>query len=61
MFRKSHVHRGHLCCEERVRLQPLSLDHQLHDAVQVAVAQHGPLPAREEIGDNALEERQVHL
>lgn len=61
LFWKPPVHRGHLCCEEGMRLQALRLDHQLHDAVQVAVVQHGPLPARKEIRDDALEERQVHL
>lgn len=42
-------------------LQPLGLDHKLHHAVEGPVVKRGALPARKKIGDDALEERKVHL
>lgn len=53
--------KNYLRSEERMRLQSLGLDHQLHDTVQGAVVQNGSLPAGEEVGDDAFEQRQVHF
>lgn len=61
-FRSKHLRdQCHLCREERMRLKPLSLNDQLHHAVQGAVVEYRPFPSREEVGDNAFEQRQVHF
>lgn len=58
---KKKKKKNYLRSEERMRLQSLGLDHQLHDTVQGAVVQNGSLPAGEEVGDDAFEQRQVHF
>lgn len=47
--------------EEGVGLEPLGFDYQLHYTIEGAVVQHWPFPAWEQVGDDAFEQRQVHL
>lgn len=52
---------AYLGSEEGVGLEPLGLNYQLHYAVEGAVVQHWSFPAWEQVGDDAFEQRQVHL